>query len=146
MGNRAVITTKENFVNNGVGVYLHWNGGRDSVEGFLKYCELRGFRDPDKDDYGWARLVQVIANFMGPDGLSVGVDVVDNLDCRNGDNGVYFIEGWKIVGRRNYKGSEQKHYNLEDLLLAIDAAQPPAGRLGEQKIHEMINKKEEEIK
>lgn len=30
MGNRAVITTKENWAHGGVGVYLHWNGGRDS--------------------------------------------------------------------------------------------------------------------
>lgn len=26
MGNRAVITTEENFENNGIGIYLHWNG------------------------------------------------------------------------------------------------------------------------
>ena len=38
MGNRAVITTEKNFENNGVGVYLHWNGGYDSVSAFLKYC------------------------------------------------------------------------------------------------------------
>ena len=37
MGNRAVITTRSKDI----GVYLHWNGGRDSVEAFLKYCELK---------------------------------------------------------------------------------------------------------
>lgn len=31
MGNRAIITNKEKKV----AVYLHWNGGRDSVEAFL---------------------------------------------------------------------------------------------------------------
>ena len=30
MGNRAVITDIEKKV----GIYLHWNGGRDSVEAF----------------------------------------------------------------------------------------------------------------
>lgn len=30
MGNRAVITTEEKQI----GVYLHWNGGRDSVQAF----------------------------------------------------------------------------------------------------------------
>ena len=65
MGNRAVITTRENFENNGIGVYLHWNGGMDSVRAFLKYCELRNFRSPSEDSYGWARLAQVISNFMG---------------------------------------------------------------------------------
>jgi hypothetical protein len=37
MGNRAVITDNKQRI----GIYLHWNGGRDSVEAFLKYCELR---------------------------------------------------------------------------------------------------------
>ena len=32
MGNRAVITTQEYLTNpDTIGVYLHWNGGRDSV-------------------------------------------------------------------------------------------------------------------
>ena len=35
MGNRAVITTAEKRI----GLYLHWNGGRDTVEPLLKYCE-----------------------------------------------------------------------------------------------------------
>ncbi len=62
MGNRAVITTKENWKHNGVGIYLHWNGVRDSVEAFLKYCNLKGYRSPSEDCYGWARLAQVIGN------------------------------------------------------------------------------------
>lgn len=36
MGNRAVITTTDQRI----GIYLHWNGGKDSVEAFLKYCKL----------------------------------------------------------------------------------------------------------
>lgn len=92
MGNRAVITTKENWRNGGVGIYLHWNGGRDSVEAFLKYCELKGFRSPSSDSYGMARLCQVIGNFFGG-GLSVGIDTLWHLDCDNFDNGVYIIDG-----------------------------------------------------
>ena len=52
MGNRAVITTRENFNNDGVGVYLHWNGGRDSVQAFLTYCKMKGYREPTSDNYG----------------------------------------------------------------------------------------------
>lgn len=59
-GNRAVITTEDKRI----GVYIHWNGGRDSVEAFLKYCELKGYRKPEEDCYGWARLCQVIGNFL----------------------------------------------------------------------------------
>ena len=134
IGNRAVITTRENFENNGIGVYLHWNGGRDSVEPFLKYCEMRGFRAPDEDNYGWARLVQVIANFFGMDGLSIGVDTINNLDCGNGDNGVYIIEGWNIVGRE-YAYGEQEGHDFNEMLLAIDKAQP-------EPLGEYINAKE----
>lgn len=131
MGNRAVVTTEDNFKNNGIGVYLHWNGGRDSIEGFLKYCELRGFRAPDEDNYGWARLTQVIANFFGADGLSVGVDTIDHLDCDNGDNGVYFIKGWEIVGRAYFDdGEEQDEYDLDEMLKVIDEHQPAAQQLG----------------
>lgn len=129
MGNRAVIITKENFENNGIGIYVHWNGGRDSIEGFLKYCEIRGFRAPDVDCYGWARLAQVIANFMGDDGLSVGIDTVNHLDCDNGDNGTYIIKGWEIVDREYFRYSEQNEYSLQDMLEAIDEAQPrPIGK------------------
>ena len=133
MGNRAVITTKENFENNGVGIYVHWYGGRDSVEAFLKYCELAGYRKPSEDNYGWARLVQVIANFMGNDGLSVGIDVVEHLDCDNEDNGVYIIDGWKIVGREYFEGEEYQSYDLEQMLNEIDKCQPY--KLGADKIH-----------
>jgi hypothetical protein len=130
MGNRAVITSRENFENNGIGVYLHWNGGRYSVEAFLKYCELRGFRAPTSDCYGWARLVQVISNFFGGDGLSIGVDVVSRLDCDNFDNGVYIIDGWNIVGREYHSGPEQDEYDLNEMMLDIDSAQPAEQRLG----------------
>lgn len=130
MGNRAVITTRENFENNGIGVYVHWNGGRDSVEGFLKYCELKGYRTPDTDNYGWARLVQVIGNFFGGTN-SVGIDVVNNLDCDNFDNGVYIIKGWEIVDREFFKGTEQMEYGLEDMLISIDKVMPEREQLGE---------------
>lgn len=128
MGNRAVITTEYNFKNKGVGVYLHWNGGRDSVEAFLKYCDLKGYRSPDTDCYGWARLCQVIGNFFGG-GLSVGIDTVDKLDCDNYDNGVYIIKGWKIVGRKYFNTSEQRGHELSDMLRAINECMPEDDRL-----------------
>lgn len=130
MGNRAVITTKENFDNNGVGVYLHWNGGRDSVEAFLTYCKLKKYRAPSMDCYGWARLCQVIGNFFGGE-LSLGIDTVERLDCRNGDNGVYIIEGWDIVGRKFHEGKEQDDYEMREMLEYIDSRQPELERIPE---------------
>lgn len=130
MGNRAVITTRKNFENNGVGVYLHWNGDRDSVRAFLKYCELKGYRSPSYDNYGWARLCQVIGNFFGGT-TSIGIDVVSNLDTDNYDNGTYIIDGWKIVDRKYFSGWEQNSYNIEEMLQVIDEAQPKEERLGD---------------
>ena len=137
IGNRAVITTRENFDNNGIGIYVHWNGGVKSVTAFLDYCRMRGFRAPDEDNYGWARLTQVIANFMGGDGLSVGVDTVNHLDCDNWDNGTYIIEGWKIVGHEYNKPSNDT-YDRFKLLRQIDDSQPEDQKLGYSKIEELM--------
>ena len=125
MGNRAVITNKDKQI----GVYLHWNGGYDSVQAFLKYCELAKFRSPDQQNYGWARLCQVISNFFGPDGLSVGIDKFENIGTWLLDNGIYIIEGWKIVGREDYEGEEQDVHSLPQMLKAIDEQQPADARL-----------------
>ena len=125
MGNRAVIATSRKDL----GVYLHWNGGRDSVEAFLKYCELQQFRAPERDCYGWARLCQVIGNFFGG-GLSVGVGKYDRLDTDNWDNGVYIIKDWEIIGREFFEGEEQQGYELNEMLKAIDKKQPKEMQLG----------------
>ena len=130
MGNRAVITTKDKKI----GVYLHWNGGRDSVEAFLRYCELQRFRYPEEDCYGWARLCQIIANFFTePDdyskGLSIGIDQYSKLDTDNYDNGVYIIEKWKIIDRLYNRNSEQNTYDLKEMLKIIDTHQPESMQL-----------------
>ena len=126
MGNRAVITTQSKKI----GLYLHWNGGRDSIEAFLKYCELQLFTSPEKDFYGWARLSQVISNFFGGS-LSIGIDEYSKLDTDNYDNGVYIIKDWKIIGREYFNGLEQNEYTLNLMLLAIDKKQPKHMQLGE---------------
>lgn len=131
MGNRAVITTSTSVSikdSNDIGIYLHWNGGRDSVEAFLAYCKRRGFRPPEQDCYGWARLCQVIGNFFGGDD-SIGIDRCCNLDCDNYDNGVYIISDWEIVGRVYHEGFEQDTYDLEEMIREIDKCQPEEDRL-----------------
>lgn len=125
MGNRAIIQTRESYEKEGIGVYLHWNGGRDSVEAFLKYCELKGYRPPDEDCYGWARLCQVIGNFFGGS-TSIGIDNFTKDAGEWQDNGTYIIEGWKIVGRKCWDDAwnEQNEYDLTEMLLEIDNCQP----------------------
>ena len=129
MGNRAIIQTKESYENEGIGVYLHWNGGYDSVSAFLKYCELKGYRAPDHDCYGWARLCQVVGNFFGG-GLSLGIDNFSKDAGEWQNNGTYIIEGWKIVDRKYYDYAEQDNYDLIEMLIDIDKAQPEKEQLG----------------
>ena len=139
MGNRAVITTPKKDL----AVYLHWNGGRDTVEPLLKYCELQGYRPPSCDSYGWARIAQVMGNFFGGT-LSVGIDRYRNLGDQ-GDNGVYIIDGWKIVDHMRAKRNsdwkvtgwqhfpvefEQNSHEFNKMLHDFDAAMPEPLRLG----------------
>lgn len=125
MGNRCVITTKENWKHCGIGVYLHWNGGRDSVEAFLQYCEMKGYSNDD-----FARICQVVGNFFGGS-LSLYIDSLWNLDRDNGDNGVYIIENWKIVDRIYFDGIEQNEYERTEMLLAIDEKMPEDEQIGD---------------
>lgn len=99
MGNRAVITASDEKTN-GVGIYVHWNGGLESVLAFLEVAKRRGYRDPSFDDsYAMARLCGLICEFFdGAD--SVGIGRLKDLDCNNFDNGVYVIgNGWTIKSR-----------------------------------------------
>ena len=101
MGNRAVITTST-LRTKGVGIYLHWNGGPESILGFLAAAKARGFRDPAGDSsYALARLVGLIHEFFGIDqDTSLGIGLLNELDTNNGDNGVYVIgKGWTITDR-----------------------------------------------
>ena len=112
MGNRAVI----HFQGSNVGMYVHWNGGRDTIEPMLKVAkeyELRG------GDYGLARLAQMFGNFMGGT-LSMGIDELERLDCDNNNNGVYVIDSnFNIVDRQYMLGVEQSDYDSEDMKQAF---------------------------
>ena len=113
MGNRAVVTFNnrssiEKYIKDAsrpmhlegyvedhpdtIGVYLHWNGGYDSIKPFCMACKELGYRSPASDDYGIACFIQLVRNFFGMDGLSVGVNTLSRLDCDNGDNGVFFVD------------------------------------------------------
>lgn len=144
MGNRAVITTEDKKM----GVYLHWDGDITSVTAFLTWCKLRGIRAPDYQNYGWARLCQVVANYIEGEycgaacrvgceetfsGLSIGVDRYENIKgSADWDNGTYIIKDWEIVGREGAGDDEKcdKDY-LYRTLCRINECQPEGMRLDE---------------
>lgn len=102
MGNRAVVTVDGSKV----GVYLHWNGGIESVTAFLKAAKDLGVRSPVEDtSYFYARFAQIVGNFFGGT-TSVGIDSLERLDQDNGDNGVFVIDGaFQIVRRIHQAGN-----------------------------------------
>lgn len=103
MGDRAVITTKKALREDGsldkneIGIYLHWNGCREDVQSFLDLAKAKGVRRPENDNYGWARLCQIIGEEIGGYELSIGIDRLEHLDCANYDNGVYIFDNWNII-------------------------------------------------
>jgi hypothetical protein len=119
MGNRAVIA----FTNNGIksdnapAIYLHWNGGRDSVEAFLEVAKQLNVRGNDPQ-YGCARLTQIIGNYFGGT-LSLGVGCYDTMEKDNYDNGVYWVHNWEIVDRKYNRNSEQYEHDHDEMVKEV---------------------------
>lgn len=99
MGNRAVISFST--AGNSLGIYLHWNGGIESVQAFLDYAKEAGIRDGSDKQYCLARLCQIIGNFIGGT-TSVGIGLLANLDKDNGDNGLYILNDKLEIVVRKY--------------------------------------------
>lgn len=131
MGDRAVISNKSKKM----GVYLHWYGYREFVESVLAYCDVKKYRSPDVDDeYGWARLCQVVGNTIGGN-LSVGVGIFNRMDTDNWDNGTYIIKDWDIVDRlfTHSKDEKMKDTMFENLKY-INNKQPKDEQLKEEEL------------
>jgi len=84
-------------------IYLHWNGGPDSVYAFLAETFRRMSSRGQDVSYMSARFVQIVGDFFGVDGsggcLSLGIvsgpesmslEALAAFDC--GDNGIYVVE------------------------------------------------------
>lgn len=131
MGNRAVIAASER--SNAPAIYLHWNGGPESVLAFLAAAKELGFRCPTQDEpYGMAYLQALVAIFFG-DGLGTGIGPLEESDVDNGDNGLYILgPGWTVKARKHApKGdaaktyeelstdAKEKHDNIKALLVKM---------------------------
>ena len=101
MGNRAVITFSQ--ASNSPCIYLHWNGGRASVEGFLSAARQLGLRHLDAaggsvagriaEEFVMDDLAQLIAGsyFGCKVGMTVYRENFGQADTDNGDNGTYVL-------------------------------------------------------
>lgn len=109
MGNRAVITASTSH--NAPCIYLHWNGGRASVEAFLsaaRHLSIKGASAADFD-----RIAEMIAShFFGCKvGYTVYRETFGRSDSDNSDNGTFIIdENLHIIGRAG-SGSDREEIN-----------------------------------
>lgn len=125
MGNRAVITT----LGNQKGIYIHWNGGRDSVEPVLWYCKnimpKTRFAQTDLDK---------IAFVLDLLDFNPEVDDINRLDCDNYDNGVYIVKNFEIVGRLFKRYEEQDSHNFTEFVMWINEHMPKKWQKSEDDI------------
>jgi hypothetical protein len=113
MGNRAVIT----FTNHATSpcIYLHWNGGRASVEGFLKAAqqiELLPTNFNHESEF-LDKFAEMIAHrfFKCRVGMTVYREKYGQADTDNWDNGVYVIDQkLEIIGRIYRRNSEETDF------------------------------------
>lgn len=109
MGDRAIIRFQDT---SGLPeIYLHWNGGLPSVQAFLNVAKKLQIK---ADDYGVARLCQIIGIFMGGN-LSLGCRSLGSGFRYFEDNGIYIIKNFEIIGREGlmYEKEEENEEKTE---------------------------------
>ena len=129
MGNRAVITFAT--YTNAPAIYLHWNGGRASVEGFLSAARqlgLRHARGHQAQTEALDQLAEMLARFYFR--CNVGTTVYRlhfaGSDRDNGDNGTYVLgQDLTILARLHHnRGEEINREKTAAIIEQITAAAP----------------------
>ena len=106
MGNRAVLTF--NTADNAPAIYLHWNGGRASVQGFIDAARALGLRHAPTaaaQAETMDKLADLIARhfFRCNVGMTVYRLHYAGTDRDNGDNGTYLLGRDLSIIERLYK-------------------------------------------
>ncbi len=106
MGNRAVITF--DTTDNAPAIYLHWNGGRASVQGFIDAARALGLRHAPTaaaQTEALDQLAELLARhyFRCNVGMTVYRLHYAGADRDNGDNGTYLLGHDLTIIERFYK-------------------------------------------
>lgn len=121
MGNRASIVLVEKTdkgMINSPAIYIHWNGGPESVYAFLQELDNRQCRKSDLA-YETARLIHIIGDFFDIENittLSLGISNFDGEDYRTldpGNNGVYIYNRKDDNMKRLVYGKMMKQAEVE---------------------------------
>lgn len=95
MGNRAYVIFEDKHSQQfSPAIYLHWNGGPESVYAFLNELDRRGVRADQ--EYEAARFVQIVGEYFMPEQLSLGIvsgpsSAADLGRWAREDNGLYLV-------------------------------------------------------
>jgi|GEM_PF-5470627 len=114
MGNRALVT----FRNARASVYLHWNGGPESICNFVEAMKRQGAFGSDVPPSAFpARLCQVVGNFLrGSLSLGVQYGVSDP-----GDNGIYELDIYgDLAAHYAFRYGDDARYEILDRNYEVD--------------------------
>jgi len=95
MGNRVYVIFEDRESKSfSPAIYLHWNGGPESIYVFLDELDRRGVRADQ--EYEAARFVQIVGEYFMPDQLSLGVtsgpsSAADLRRWAKEDNGLFLV-------------------------------------------------------
>ena len=114
MGNRAVITF--DTADNAPAIYLHWNGGRASVQGFIDAARALGLRHAPTaaaQTEALDQLAELLARhyFRCNVGMTVYRLHYAGTDRDNGDNGTYLLGQDLTIIDRLYKPRSLEEIN-----------------------------------
>ncbi len=111
MGNRAVITFSQHKT--APCIYLHWNGGRASVEAFIKSAKHLGLH-VCKSEYEEHKVMDLLAEMIATHffetkvGMTVYREQYGRADTNNSDNGVYVLDSGLNIRKRLMNGSQEE--------------------------------------
>jgi hypothetical protein len=111
MGNRAVITFSQHKT--APCIYLHWNGGRASVEAFIKSAKHLGLH-VCKNEYEEHKVMDLLAEMIATHffetkvGMTVYREQYGRSDTSNSDNGVYVLDSKLNICKRIMNGSQEE--------------------------------------
>ncbi len=128
MGNRAVVSFSTNPT--APSLYLHWNGGRASIEGFLAGCLDAGYQATGDQKQDMDQIERCLRPFFARNGecMSIYRQPVGRADTDNGDNGWYILDQstLAITGRLHKREAEEinadKTANIREYIARINSA------------------------
>ena len=128
MGNRAVVSFSTNPT--APSLYLHWNGGRASIEGFLAGCLDAGYQATGDQKQDMDQIERCLRPFFARNGecMSIYRQPVGRADTDNGDNGWDFLDRARlaITGRLHKREAEEingdKTDNIREYIARINSA------------------------